>query len=344
MFKFQHGTYLWLLLLIPVIVFLYLRLLSWRKSRIQEMGNPRLVPGLIKGKIDGRSTTKMVLVSAALFFGIIGLANLQMGKDTEKVSHKGVDVMFALDVSKSMLARDISPDRLSRAKLLIQTMIDKMSGDRTGLILFAGRAYLQSPLTVDYTNTKMMLSTAGPDVVPSQGTVLGDAIEMADQAFSSKDPGSQVIVLLSDGEDHDEKAAEMAKASAGKGIVIHTVGIGSATGAPIFDPATGSNKVDEQGKEIISKLNEAELKDIAGAGKGTYQLLRNNAQTANALLSEIDKMEGKRSDTVVFAQYKSYFQYFLVLAVLFLLIDWFIPAARNTKKHLQQQQSPLKEA
>ena len=343
MFTFQHGTFLWLLLTIPVIVFLYLRLLRWRRQRVQVMGNPRLISGLLKGKIAGRSTTKVVLGTAALLCAIAGLANLQMGKDTEKVSRKGVDVMFALDVSKSMLARDISPDRLSRAKLLIQTLIDKMTGDRTGLILFAGRAYLQSPLTVDYTNTKMMLGTAGPDAVPTQGTVLGDAIEMADQAFS-KDSRSKVIILISDGEDHDEKAAEMPKEAVKKGIIVHTIGVGSAAGAPIYDAATGGNKIDQQGNEIISKLNEKELKDIAAAGKGTYQLLNNNNRTADALLASISKMEAKQSDMVVFAQYKSYFQYFLLMAVILLLIDGFIPAAGKSVNAKKITTDTLKEA
>lgn len=344
MFTFQHGTFLWLLLLIPVIVLLYLRLLRWRRQGIQLMGNPRLIPGLIKGKIAGRSTTKVVLVVTALLSGIIGLANLQMGKDTERISRKGVDVMFALDVSKSMLAKDISPDRLSRAKLLIQTLIDKMNGDRTGLILFAGRAYLQSPLTVDYNNTKMMLSTAGPDVVPTQGTVLGDAIEMADQALSQDNNRAKVVVLLSDGEDHDEKAAEMAKEAVKRGIIIHTIGIGSVTGAPIYDAATGRNKIDQQGNEVISKLNETELKDIAAAGKGTYQLLNNNNRTSDALLSAINKMEAKQSDMVLFAQYKSYFQYFLLLAVVLLLIDGLIPAANKSVKTRKITTDTLKEA
>jgi len=344
MFTFQHGTFLWLLLLIPVIIFLYLRFLRWRKQRIQYMGNPRLVPGLIKGKVAGRGTTKLVLVAAALLCGIIGLANLQMGKDTERISRKGVDVMFALDVSKSMLAKDISPDRLSRAKLLIQTMIDKMNGDRTGLILFAGRAYLQSPLTVDYNNTKMMLSTAGPDVVPTQGTVLGDAIEMADQALSQDNNRAKVVVLLSDGEDHDEKAAEMAKEAVKRGIIIHTIGIGSATGAPIFDPATGRNKIDQQGNEVISKLNEPELKSIASAGKGTYQLLNNNNRTADALLEAINKMEAKQSDMIIFAQYKSYFQYFMLITVVLLLVDGLIPAAGKSVKTQKITTDTLKEA
>ncbi|RQO32434.1 hypothetical protein DBR32_02175 [Taibaiella sp. KBW10] len=335
MFTFQHSAYLWLLPVVLLLIFLYVRYLKWRRTTVQRLGNPRLVPVLIKGKIAGRATTKLVLVTGAIIFGIIGLANLQMGKDTEKIERKGVDVMFALDVSKSMLAKDISPDRLTRAKLLIQTMINKMSDDRTGLILFAGRAYLQSPLTVDYASTKMLLSGAGPDVVPTQGTVLGDAIEMANQAFNNKDKKSKVIILLSDGEDHDEKAAKMAENAADNGIIIHTIGIGSVAGAPIFDPTLGSNKLDAQGHEIISKLNEAELQQIAAAGKGTYQLLTNNNETVSNLLSQIDKMEAKNMGSVLFANYKSYFQYFLLVAVVLLLIDWFIPAAKKSNMSVE---------
>ncbi|MNT18861.1 von Willebrand factor type A domain protein [compost metagenome] len=174
--------------------------------------------------------------------------------------------------------------------------------------------------------------------------MLGDAIEMADQALSQDNNRAKVVVLLSDGEDHDEKAAEMAKEAVKRGIIIHTIGIGSATGAPIFDPATGRNKIDQQGNEVISKLNEPELKSIASAGKGTYQLLNNNNRTADALLETINKMEAKQSDMVIFVQYKSYFQYFMLITVVLLLVDGLIPAAGKSVKTQKITTDTLKEA
>src|SRR5690606_370403 len=175
MFRFQHIDYLWLLLLLPLCILIYVYFLRWRRQKLRKIGDPALVQQMLKGQLPGRATTKFVLLAVALFLGIFGVANLQMGAQTEKVNRKGVDVFFALDVSKSMLATDVSPDRLTRAKQLINRMMDKMSNDRVGLIIFAGKAYLQVPMTVDYSAAKMLLSGVKPDMIPSQGTVLSEA-------------------------------------------------------------------------------------------------------------------------------------------------------------------------
>ena len=331
MLRFQYSTYLGALVLIPLLVALFVAMLYWRRKKTEQIGTLHLVQQQILGFIPARSTLKFVLSAIALLLLIIGCANLQKGGTTETVQRKGVDVMIALDVSKSMLAKDIQPDRLTRAKQFIARLSDKMSSDRVGLVIFAGRSYLQVPLTVDYSAMKFLLQTVSPDMVPTQGTVIGDAIEMADNSFSSKERKYKSIVVISDGEDHDETAIEKVKKATENGAIVHTVGIGSPQGAALFDPVTNAVKLDEQGNQVISKLNESELKNIAAAGNGTYTLLGNTDVAADKIINEIDGMEQRNLGAVVYANYISYFQYFLLAALLLLIIEWLVPGAKNNK-------------
>jgi len=332
LFRFQNFEYLFMLLLIPVIIVLYVLYLRWRRAKIHKLADPALIKHLVKGRIAGRSTTRIVLLMIAVFFGIIGLANLQRGAQTEKAERKGVDVFFALDVSKSMLAKDVQPDRLTRAKQLIETMINKMVNDRVGLVVFAGKAYLQVPLTIDYSASKMLLGTVSPDMIPTQGTVLGDALDLANTSFSQKERKYKSIILISDGEDHDERAIDAAKEAAKEGVIIHTIGIGSPQGTTIFDAETGAPKLDENGQPVITKLNEDELKSIAASTGGTYTYLTNTKQAADKLVSLVDSMEGKSFGSVLFTDYNSYFQYFIAAALLLIIAEWVLPAASLLKK------------
>jgi Ca-activated chloride channel family protein len=236
-------------------------------------------------------------------------------------------VLIALDVSKSMLAADIQPDRLTRAKQLVLSMIDKMNNDRAGLIIFAGRAYLQVPLTIDYSALKMMLQYVHPGLVPSQGTVISQALDLSVNSFSQREKKYKSLVVISDGEDHDEDAIAKAKEIAERGIIIHTVGIGSPEGTTLYDPETKAVKLNDQGTPVVSKLNEEELKAIASAGGGTYNLLRNADDVAEKLVGEISGMEQKSLGAVVYSSYVSYFQYFLIAALLALIIEWCLPGS-----------------
>lgn len=331
MFRFQHIDHLYALLALPLFIVLFIGILVWRKNKLRKLGEQRLVSGQLLGFIPGRPTLKFILIAAAFVEIVIGWANLQKGSGTEQVQRKGVDVIIALDVSKSMLAKDIQPDRLTRAKQLVMSMIDKMKNDRVGLVVFAGRAYLQVPLTIDYSAMKMMLQNVKPDLVPTQGTVISDAIDMATQSFSQKEKKYKSLVIISDGEDHDENAMAKAKEASETGTIIHTVGIGSPEGSTLYDPETRAVKVDENGTPIVSKLNEDELKTIAGAGKGTYSLLRNTNDVATKLVDEIDGMEQKSLGAVVFSSYASYFQYFLAIAFVLLVIEWLLPGSKLKK-------------
>jgi Ca-activated chloride channel family protein len=332
MFRFQHNIYLYALGIIPLLIVLFVWLVYWRKSKLKQLGDEGLVNEQMRGFIPGRNTTRFILLIVGLTSLIIGWANLQSGDKTEKVQRKGVDVVIALDVSKSMLARDIQPDRLTRAKQFIMRMMDKMQNDRVALIIFAGRSYLQVPLTVDYNTVKMMLQGAGPDAVPTQGTVIGDAIDMALQSYSQNERKYKSLVIITDGEDHDEHAIEKAKEAADQGVIVHTVGIGSPQGATLYDPVTKSAKLDENGNVIISKLNEDELRSIAAAGHGTYTLLNNADDAANKIMDEISGMEQKSLGAVVFTDYTSYFQYFLVVGLLLLMVEWLLPGSDKKTK------------
>ncbi len=257
---------------------------------------------------------------------------LVMPNGNQKINRKGTDLMIALDVSKSMLAQDIKPSRLERAKQLISTIIDNSSDDKIGLVVFAGRAYLQMPLTVDHEAAKMYLASASPDDVPTQGTVISDALKMCDAAFNPKEKTFKSVLLISDGEDHDNDAIKEAKDLGKEGIMVNTIGIGSPQGAPILDPSTGQYKKDDKGETVISKLNEKELSEIAKAGNGIYQLYTNTDAVASNIKHQLANIgtETSTSDSL-YISFKQYFQYFLGAALLLLLIEFFMSEKKRSK-------------
>lgn len=339
MFQFQHIEYLYALGVLPLLVLLFVWMVYWRKKRIQQLGNEALVKEQILGFVPGRKTTKFILLLSALFVIIAGWANLRMGDKSEKIERKGVDVVIALDISKSMLATDIQPNRLTRAKQLIMSLTDKMKNDRLALIVFAGKSYLQVPLTIDYSAVKMLLQNVTPDMVPTQGTVIGEAVDMAMQAFPQRERKYKTLIIISDGEDHDEAAVNKAREAAESGVIVHTVGIGSPQGSTLYDADTRSVKLDENGQPVVSKLNEESLKSIAGAGRGTYSLLRNTDEVATKLIGEIEGMEQRSLGSVVYTDFTSYFQYFLFTGLLVLIIEWLLPGTSRKKK--QQNEAVL---
>jgi tetratricopeptide (TPR) repeat protein len=325
MFHFQHPGYLLALAALPVLGILYLWLLQWKKKAIQKIGDKHLVEQLITGYSPWRFFIKFLLVCIAYAAGIVALANPRLPGGRTEEKRNGIDVMIALDVSRSMLAQDIQPSRLERAKQCVSRLIDKLpGGDRTGLVLFAGRAYLQMPLTGDNAAAKMFLSSASPDAVPVQGTVISDALQLCHAAFNSTEKKYKAVVLISDGEDHDEGALKMAKAMADEGIVIHAIGAGSANGAVITDVGTGDVKKDAQGNTVLTKLNEAVLKSIAVTGNGTYQLLTNADETAAAIQGQLQQMERRSIASGSPLLYKSFYRWFVALALLLLVVELFV--------------------
>jgi len=330
MLRFQHSGYFWFLLTIVILVGLFFLAVKDRKNKLKIIGDETLVHFQLRNFNVKAQQFKLILLLVALFAGVIGLANLQANAKTQNVERKGIDVMIALDVSKSMLARDESPNRLEKAKQFVSKLIDKIGNNRVGLIVFAGRAYVSVPLTVDFSALKMNLSTITPSSIPTQGTVLGEAIKMARESFNSNDTKYKSIVLISDGEDHDENVNDEVKKAVEEGIMINTVGIGSVNGSPIWDEELQENKKDAEGNEIISKLNETELQTIASNGEGIYAQLSNAENIAKTMAVQINATEKKSFGDVVFADYTSYFQYFLLISLLLITIEFFISERKKS--------------
>ena len=331
MFRIEHTEYLVGLAGLPILLALLWLLLQWKKKTTARMGDPALISLLIESFSSVRFLVKAVLVLLAFIIIVLGAANLQKPGSMENVQRKGVDVMLVLDVSKSMLARDIKPSRLEKAKQFLLRLTDQLENDRIGLILFAGRAYLQMPLTSDHGAARMYIENASPDAVPTQGTVFGEALSMAKMAFNSKEKKYKSIVLVSDGEDHDPEAAKVAIELAANGVLINTVGIGSPDGSPIEDPTTGELKKDAEGHTVISKLNEAELQSVATATNGQYIRLDNVDDALITMTEQLDNAEKKAMTDAEFIDYKNYFQWFLAAAFILLLTEVFLSERRRKK-------------
>jgi Ca-activated chloride channel family protein len=257
---------------------------------------------------------------------------------SDNKNRKGIDIAIALDVSKSMLATDIAPDRLERAKQFIGKLINEMPDDRIALVLFAGKAYLQMPLTIDHNAAQMFVSSATPDAVPQQGTVISDALKMSAAVFNSQDKKFKAVIVISDGEDHDEDAVTTAKSLAQQGVMINTVGIGSPGGAEIIDPSTGQPKKDEAGNTVISKLNEEELKQIAKATNGIYIRLQSSDEAVSILKGQLSQIDRKAFGDESIMNFKNYFLWFAAAMLILLLIEPFIPerlpAGKAGKKYI----------
>jgi len=324
MFSFQHINYLIVLAAVPLLLVLYFFVLYWKKRTIKKIGDANLVKEMIKSYSPQKFALKFLLVLVAFTGCAFALANLRSPQGMEKVNRNGIDIIIALDVSKSMLAQDIKPNRLERAKQALSKLIDKLGNDRVGIVVFAGRAYLQMPLTGDHGAAKMYLASASTDIVPTQGTVISDALKMCYTAFNSKEKKYKAVILISDGEDHDEGALTMAGKMADEGIVINTVGIGSSTGSTIIDELTNQDKKDINGNTVITRLNEEELKKIAEKGNGTYQLFGNTDELVNNLDTQLGNMDQRTVTENSLVNYKNYFPYFLALALFLLVIELFI--------------------
>jgi Ca-activated chloride channel homolog len=326
---FQYTEYLIGLGIIPLLVFSFLLLLQWKSKVIGKIGDEVLVRQLVKNYSAFRFGFKFTLAMIACSLVVLGAANLRKKGNTENVSRNGVDIMLILDVSKSMLADDIKPSRLEKAKQFLSKLLDKLGDDRVGLVLFAGRAYLQMPLTTDQGAAKMYIQNASPDLVPTQGTVIADALQMAGGAFNNKEHKYKAMVLISDGEDHDPDAPKVAKQLADEGVMINTVGIGTTEGAPIVDPVTRELKKDENGQTVISKLNEAELSQLADLTNGLYMRLDNMDDAIITLSQRLDSIEKRSLTDTEFVNYQSYFQWFLGLALILLLAEFFLPERKS---------------
>jgi len=331
MFRFEHPEYLYLLLIIPVLAFMQLVFQHQRKKKLKKFGNIELISHLMPDVSFVRPAVKFYLLLLALTTLIITLASPQFGTKLETVKRKGIELIITLDVSNSMNATDVEPSRLARAKLAIERLTDKLINDRIGLIVFAGEAYVQLPITTDYASAKLFLSTIDTDIVPTQGTAIGSAIRLATNSFSQQKDINRAIVVITDGENHEDDAITAANEAKEKGIKVYTVGMGSAEGAPI--PVSPNNQSsfmkDNDGNVVISKMNAALLKEIAEVADGEYIPANNIRAGINDLIDELGELEKSEIESKVYTEYDSNFQYPLALVILILLIEFIILDRKN---------------
>lgn len=332
MFRFQHPEFFLLLALVPVALFLFVFAYRQKRKTAARIADPGLLQFLLRNYSSGLYKLKFVFLAIAL--GLLALAAVNPRKASSfiKVSRNGVDVMIVLDVSKSMLAQDIRPSRLERAKQFCAKLIDKLNNDRVGIVVFAGRAYLQMPLTSDPVAAKMYINTADPGQIPTQGTVISSALQMAASGFNQQEKKYKTILLISDGEDHDEEAVKTARELANQGIIINTIGIGSPQGSIIPDENTGQPKTDKDGNLVISKLNEKELQTIAAAANGNYLLFENTDTAVEAIGSDISRMDQRPVTDDSLTNFFSFAVYLLAAALLLLLVEFFMRENRQSVK------------
>ena len=335
MYRFENDIYLWVILgVLPLILIVFLFIQKWKKRKLRQFGNEEIIKRLMPNVSKSLPIVKFVIYSLSIISLLIGLANLQFGTKVEEVKREGIDLMIALDVSNSMLAEDLSPNRLERSKRAIYQLIQKLHNDRLGIIVFAGDAYVQLPITTDYSSAKLFLETIGTDIVPTQGTSIGAAIDLAMESFDFENGTSKSIVVITDGENHEDDAKEAAADALSKDVTVHTIGMGSEKGGPIPVYKNGAQidfRKDNQGNTVVTKLNEPMLKEIAAAGNGSYVRANNANGGLNIIMEEIDKMEKKEFGSKSFKDYEDRFQIFLIIALILIIIEYFISNRRTSK-------------
>lgn len=330
--RFEHPEYLYGLLVIPLMIIIYIWASLWQKRTFKRFASISLRGYLVPQFSNGRSVVKFVFLLLSVTFLILGLANLQTGSKMEEVKREGVDLFLAVDVSNSMNAEDIVPSRLERSKQAVNRLIGDLRGDRVGVIVFAGKAFVQVPMTTDYTAARMFLSTTSTDLVASQGTAISEAIQLALKSFPNDDR-SKAIIVISDGEDHENDAAvKAAQDAVKKGVQIYTIGMGLADGAPIPLIQNGRKvgyRKDKQGNTVVTRLDEAMLQKIAAAGNGIYVRASNSNVGLEKIFNEINKLDKSEIETSVITDYEDQFQWFIGMAIVFLILSVFMSSAKK---------------
>lgn len=329
MIYLAQPLYLLLILLIPLMYIAYWLMRRWRKRRIARFGDPDLVSSLAPLVPRRKGWLKLTLISLALLFFAIGMARPQLGAILKEKQVRGAEIMVVLDVSNSMLAEDYSPNRLERAKLAISKLVDELQGDRIGLIIFAGESFVQLPVTSDYVSAKIFLSSITTESVPVQGTAMGEAIRTAIRSFTSESENSRAIILITDGENHEDDPVAAARDAVDMGARVFCIGVGSPEGKPI--PVDGELLKDKDGNIVVTRLDEATLKEVASAGKGLYVRAGNTEFGLNPVIDEIRSLEEKDFQSVVFEEYDEQYMYFFVIALIFMLIEFMISDTRNRR-------------
>ncbi len=331
MFRFGNIEYLWGLLIIPMLTLFFIWSRIARRRALKKFGQQEILNHLMPFNSKNRPGFKLMIVMLALAFFIAGIARPQFGSKLKTVKRKGVELIIALDVSNSMMAEDIQPNRLERSKRAISRLVDRLKDDKIGLIVFAGDAYTQLPITSDYNSAKLFLNSVNTQIVPKQGTAIGAAIDLARRSFTPNGEANKAIIIITDGENHEDDAVASAQAAVEEGIIVHTIGMGLPSGSPIPVLRNGQTDYlkDRDGNVVVTKLNEQMLEKISAAGEGIY-VRANNAQVGlNALFDEINKMEKQEMESKTFSEYDDQFQYFFAVGLFLLLLEFVILERKN---------------
>lgn len=336
MIIFAQPLFLLLLLIIPFFFLGGAIRMKIRRSRMKKLGDEQLVRELMPSWSRSKVWVRTLLYSLAFFFFVIGLARPQIGAKLKEHQTKGAEIMIVLDVSNSMLAEDYSPNRLERAKLAISRLSDKLQGDRLGLVIFAGTSFVQLPITTDYVSAKMFLNSISTSSIPVQGTAIGEAISTAVKSFSAQSEHSRAIIVITDGENHEDDPVEAASVAAEAGVKVYTIGVGSPEGQPV--PVDGELLKDKDGNIVVSKLDEETLVEIAKAGDGAYVHAGNDEFGLSPIIDDIQNLEDEQFSSVIFEEYDEQFMYFLAIALALFVLEMLI-GERRSKKHLFERES-----
>jgi Ca-activated chloride channel homolog len=323
--QYQHPELIIGLMALPFIGLLFWYVLKWKSSVTTKIGDERLVKELTRDHSPLRYILKFGFALLAFTAIVVALVNPMRSGRMDNVERKGVDVIIALDVSNSMLAEDIKPNRLEKAKQLVNRLIAQLPDDRIGLVLFAGRAYMQMPLTTDHGAAEMYVQNAQPGIVPTQGTMISEALKLSASAFNTKERKYKSILLVTDGEDHDPESLEIAKQLAANGVIVNAVGIGSSLGTPIPDPSTGQFKKDAEGNTVLSKLNEGQLKQLAASTNGIYINPDDVNDAVAPIMKQLSAIQETSVEDAAFKNYIQYFPWFVGAAILLLVVEFMLP-------------------
>lgn len=329
MFRFANIEVLWLCVTIPVFIAAYLWYTGRKRKQLEEFGDPELMEALMPNASRVRPAVKFSILMVALALLIFAAARPQYGQSERTEKRQGIEAIVALDISNSMLAEDVAPNRLDRAKQMLSKLMDNMVNDKVGLVVFAGDAFVQLPITCDYVSAKMFLNSIKPELIKTQGTAIGSALSTSIRCFGEQSETSRAIILITDGENHEDDAVAVAQKAKEMGIQVLVVGIGKPEGSPIPLPGTNNFIKDRQGNVVVSKLNEEMCREIAQAGGGIYVRCDNSNTATKAIQKELNKLATQEIETQVFTDYNEQFQSFALLALLLLVIDFFIFNRKN---------------
>jgi len=329
MFRFANPDFLYLLFILPVLIVFYVYAFMSKRKAIRKFGDPLLISQLMPEVSNKRQHLKFWLMFAAICVSIFIIAGPQFGSKLETIKRQGIEIMVCLDVSNSMLAEDISPNRLDKAKQMLSRMTDGFSDDKVGLIVFAGDAFTQLPITSDYISAKMFLSSINPSMVSSQGTAIGAAINLAMRSFTPNETSSKTILLITDGENHEDDAVKAAQSAVSKGVKVNVIGIGSPQGAPIPIGGTNNFMKDKEGNVVVTHLNEQMCQEIAAAGQGIYVRADNTNSALRTLQSELDKLDKAELDSKVYSEYDEQFQLLAWIVLILLIFEFLVLERKN---------------